>query len=55
MKLVKNMTPEERESALREIKRAARTFEPMPTDKLAKNMSEDERRAFLDECKRRAG
>jgi hypothetical protein len=49
------MTPDERKAALDAIKLAARTFEPMSTDKQARDMTEAERQAFLNECKRRAG
>ena len=48
-----DMSPSERKAALDEIKRAARTFKPMPTDKRAADMSESERREWLAEHKRR--
>ena len=54
-KLAKNMTPEERQAALEEIRRAARTFEPMPQDKMARDMSPIERQEFIRECSKRAG
>jgi ribosomal protein L29 len=55
MKLAKDMSDQERKAALDAIKLAARTFEPMPTDKMARDMTPQERETFLRECKRRAG
>jgi hypothetical protein len=54
-KKAKNMSPEEREAALAEIKRAARTFESMPMDttKKAADMTERERAEWLAEHQRR--
>jgi hypothetical protein len=53
MKKAKDMTDQERIAALDEIKRAARTFEPMPTDRKAAEMTEVERQEWLREYKRR--
>ena len=55
MKLAKTMTDQERKAALDEIKRAVRTFDPMPTDKTAREMTPAERESFIKECNRRAG
>jgi hypothetical protein len=55
MKRAIDMSPEERKTALREIKRSARTFEPMPTDRKASEMTEAERQEWLREHKRRVG
>jgi hypothetical protein len=53
MKKAKDMSEPEREAALAEIKKAARTFEPMPTDKKARDMNSQERAEWLAEHKRR--
>jgi ribosomal protein L29 len=53
MKKASKMSPAEREAALAEIKQAARTFEPMPTDKKARDMTAQERAEWLAEHKRR--
>jgi hypothetical protein len=50
-KLAKDMTAAERHAALNAIRRAARTFEPMATDRKAKDMNPAERKAFLDRVK----
>ena len=53
-KLAKNMTPEERRTALESIKRGPKP-EPMPVDRKAKDMSPAERAEFLREVNRRWG
>jgi hypothetical protein len=55
MKKARDMNDQERKAALDEIKLAARTFEPMPTDKMARDMTEAERQEWLAEHKKRAG
>jgi hypothetical protein len=54
-RLAKEMDPAERAAALAAIKRAARTFEPMPTDVQARDMTPEARAAFLREVNRRWG
>jgi hypothetical protein len=53
-KLAKNMTPQERASALAILKRGPKP-EPMPVDRKAKDMSPAERAEFLREVNRRWG
>jgi hypothetical protein len=53
-KLAKNMTPQERASALAILKRGPAP-EPMPTDRKAQDMTEQERAEWLREHKRRFG
>lgn len=52
-KKAKDMSPAEREAAILEIKRAARTFPPIDMTKTAKDMSPAEQEAFVREVKRR--
>jgi hypothetical protein len=53
VKKAKDMNDQERKAALDEIKREARTFEPMPTDRKAADMTEAERAEWLREHQRR--
>ena len=53
MKKADQMTEQEQKAALEEIKRKARTFEPMPTDRRASELSETERTEWLREWQRR--
>jgi ribosomal protein L29 len=46
------MSPEERKSALDEIRRGP-SPEPMPTDLMARDMTSEQRAKFLAEVKRR--
>jgi hypothetical protein len=53
MKKAIDMSEQERKAALDAIKLAARTFEPMPTDRKASEMTEIERQEWLREHKKR--